>query len=135
MNVYEQIAEEVEKGDYNPLEAYAQLKREEAILKSCIARVIEAAVEEAEKYPEKKFEAYGYAFERREGRKMYDFKHIPAWIAAKGEIKAIEDRAKAALAASDKGSAYRDHRRRGGAPAEGDLHQVLTFSQMKPIER
>jgi hypothetical protein len=102
MNVFEQIAEEVEKGEYNPLAAYAQLKRDEANLKSCIARVIEAAVEEAEKYPEKKFEAYGYAFERREGRKMYDFKHIPAWIAAKGEIKAIEDRAKAALAASIK---------------------------------
>lgn len=102
MNLYEQIAEQVEQGEYNPLEAYAQLKREEAILKSCIARVIEAAVEEAEKYPEKKFEAYGYAFERREGRKMYDFKHIPAWIAAKGEVKAIEERAKAALAAREK---------------------------------
>ena len=102
MNVFEQIAEQVEKGEYNALEAYAQLKREEVILKSCIARVIDAAVEEAEKYPEKKFEAYGYAFERREGRKMYDFKHIPAWIAAKAVVKEIEDRAKAALAASEK---------------------------------
>lgn len=102
MNTYEEIAEQVEKGEFDPLKAYAHLKREEAILKSCIARVQEAAVEEAEKYEDKKFEAHGFQFERREGRKMYDFKHIPEWIEAKGALKTVEDKAKAALAARDR---------------------------------
>ncbi len=57
------------------------------------------SVEFFSKYDKKELESY--RIEKRQGRKIYDFKHIEAWNLAKKNITNIEKKAKAALELDD----------------------------------
>ena len=92
-----QFADTVQKvvdGEVDALEIYAQLKDFEKHFKDCLAVVQEDAIKDAERYGEKSFDHSGFKFELREGRRTYDFKHIPEWVDVKNKLKEIENDAK-----------------------------------------
>lgn len=83
-------------GDIDPLEAYAQAKYTLDSYTKLVDELKELAIEEAEKYP-KQFENFGFKFEKRAGRTIYDFKHLQQWQQAEATKKLIEEQSKAAL--------------------------------------
>lgn len=91
-----QSVQEVLDGNADPLEVWAALKDIEKHLEKCKAEVERAAMEEANKYPDKTFQYKGMTFTRIEGRANYKFDHLPMWVAMKEEMKSFEERAKAA---------------------------------------
>jgi undecaprenyl pyrophosphate synthase len=87
-------------GNASCLEVYALIKEFEKDITSFLDLAKEQvnllAWEEAEKYPEKSFTAYGYKFEKREGRKIYKYDHISMWASTHERLKEIEGLAKSA---------------------------------------
>lgn len=69
----------VEDGDKDPLLVLAEIRQALSLLKEAEGQVLDSALEEAEKYPEKKFEAFGFTFEKRAGRRNYSYKHDDVW--------------------------------------------------------
>jgi len=99
INIERMFADTVQKvvdGELDALEVYAKMKQFNNHLQDCIKAVQEEAIREAERYGEKSFEHKGMSFEFREGRRTYDFKHIPEWVEEKNKLKEIEKRAKTA---------------------------------------
>lgn len=82
------------------LEVYALIKDFEkdieAFISSAKEQVQILALEEAESYGEKTFVAHGYKFERRAGRSIYSYNHIPQWTKINDRLKQIESLSKAA---------------------------------------
>lgn len=94
-------------GDINPLEAYAQAKHLLDQYTKLVDDLKEYAQDEAEKYP-KQFEDFGFKFEKRSGRTMYDFKHIDKWKDLTKNVKDFEDVCKQALKAMEQGGTIID---------------------------
>lgn len=102
MTIYDYIAgmtQGVINGEKDPLIAMAELKSMAAIIKKAMTEVEPIAIDEAMKY-EKTFDYKGFVFTRKEGRRMYSFKHIEAWKNAKEELTEIEEQAKKAASVS-----------------------------------
>ena len=98
INSIKQLTKEVINGDESALKVYATLKNYSKELEVCIESIKSQALEEAETY-EKNFTKDGFAFEKRNGSKRWDFKALPEWAEKKAELKAIEDKAKIAYSA------------------------------------
>jgi hypothetical protein len=98
-----QLVQDVLDGNESGLIALAALNEQAAIIKNCIDQVKPVALDEAAQYAEKTFNFKDLQIEKRAGGRMYSFKHLEAWNLAKAEVKAIEDRAKVALKASESG--------------------------------
>jgi hypothetical protein len=94
-------------GDINPLEAYAQAKHILDGYTKLVEDLKEYAQDEAEKYP-KQFEDFGFKFEKRSGRTLYDFKHLIQWQQADNNKKLVEQQSKAALEAMRLGNTIID---------------------------
>jgi hypothetical protein len=87
--------QEVLDGNFDPLDAYAQLKSLDKYLKECL-NVIEPDVQaEAQKYNEKTFKHKDFTFTKTEGRAIYDFKNVDQWTKTKEKLSEIEELAKA----------------------------------------
>lgn len=99
----QQLVQDVLDGNESGLVALAVLKEEQQIIKDCIAQIESVAAEEAAQYTEKTFQFKDLMVEKRAGGRMYNFKNIPEWNKAKAEVKAIEERAKAAFSSYEKG--------------------------------
>lgn len=69
---------QIDEGDGDPLLIYAELKRAKDLIDSAIKQVEADALEEAEKY-EQSFEYKGISFERRDGRRNYDYSRDGKW--------------------------------------------------------
>ncbi len=102
MNVA-QLVQDVIDGNESPLKAYAIIKEKIKHYSNCLKEIEGAAIQEAEKYEDKKFEASGYVFEFREGRATYNYKYIPEWVKLNAQLKEIEEKAKAAARNYGKG--------------------------------
>ena len=98
---FKQLTQDVIDGNESPFRAFGELSAFMEEVKESLEIVKEAAVAEAEK-EDKQFFADGFYFEKRNGRRMYDFKHIPEWTAEKEKLSSIEKRYKALLDAYDK---------------------------------
>jgi hypothetical protein len=94
MNI-NRILQEVADGNSNPLEAYIQFKKLEKELENAIKAVQADAINEAAKYPEKSFKAFGAVIEKRNAPSKWTYDHISAWISAKENLKRIETLAQA----------------------------------------
>ncbi len=94
-----ELSIQVEKGEADPLKAYAHAKSLAAANAHAFKIIEQAAIEEAEKY-EKSFEYHGIKFEKRNGSKRYSQSHVKEWQEKSLELKAIEGRLKAAYNAS-----------------------------------
>ncbi len=97
-----QLVQDVLNGDESALIAFAILKEEKIQVENCIKKIEDEAREEAAKFGEKTFQHKNYSFEIRNGGKMFNFKGIKSWQIAKGELTAIEEKAKISYAASEK---------------------------------
>lgn len=94
-------------GDAKALNHYAEVKEYFEDIKNLFDAVKEIAEEEAESY-EKNFSINGNDFEKRNGRKVWNFKNISEWQIAKDNLKEIEDKYKIAFSAYQKGKSIID---------------------------
>lgn len=108
INYLADLVESVENGNSDSIVTLAKLNNVEKVLKECKAAVYACAREEAENYPEKTFNYKGVKVEKRTGRKVYNFKHIPEWVEATKAVKDKESRYKAAYDAYQKGVTMSD---------------------------
>lgn len=89
-----QLAEDVQNGNSNALEQYIVLKRLENDFKSVMAIVRDLAIDEADKYGEKTFEAFGAEITKKSDPGRWNYKEIPQWADKKEQLKDIEELAK-----------------------------------------
>ena len=94
---------EVENGNENPLLLYAEIKQLKELYTTAEKQVVDIALDEAEKYPEKSFELDGYVFEKRNGATRYSYKNIPEWQTYNEALKNCEARHKQAFISRQKG--------------------------------
>lgn len=88
--MFKELSEGVLNGDLNALSVYIDLKRFEKDLAEAIKEVQGFAIQEAEKYPEKSFEAFGASVEKKNGTSRWDYSNIREWNLAKERLKQIE---------------------------------------------
>lgn len=75
----ESILFDIEAGRGDPLLAYAEISKAKALLDEALKQVKGEALLEAEKYGEKTFEYNGITFERRAGRRSYNYSQDDVW--------------------------------------------------------
>jgi len=93
---FSRIAEEVQKENVDPFDALIEMKSLEREFKKAMAVVKGAALEQSQHYG-KQFTHAGFYFERRDGRAIYNFDHIPAIQNVKNELRFLQEQSKAAL--------------------------------------
>jgi hypothetical protein len=93
--MYNELATKVVNGDVNPLKAYIELKNAQAELEAALKTVQPLAIDEADKYKEKSFKAFGAIIEKRNAPSTWDFSQVAAYQQAKQRLKYIEDVSKA----------------------------------------
>ena len=94
---------EVEEGNINALEVYANFKRSKDLIDEAIKQVEPSAQREAELYSEKSFTQSGFIFEKRNGATRYSFNHIPEIVELKQQLKFAESKYKHAFLSQQKG--------------------------------
>lgn len=95
------IAERVDNGNLSPIEAQRELNKLEAIVKETKAIIFPALENEVSLYS--KDQLKDMEVEVRNGRKNWDFKHIPEWKTEKDKLTAIETKYKSVYEATQKG--------------------------------
>lgn len=79
METYTQIASKVVNGEVDALKTYIELKRADKELKSALATVQGLAIDEAEKYSEKTFDAFGAEVGLKNSAGRWNFKDLDWW--------------------------------------------------------
>ena len=90
MNDYKQLSQAVVEGEFNPLEALVILRKHLADLEEAIEVVKPLAIDEASKYGQKSFSAFGANVELRNGPGQWKYQGS-AYNEAKARLKYIED--------------------------------------------
>ena len=83
-------------GEINALEAFVYLKWIEQIADKAKAQIIDLSLEEAEKYPEKKFKEFGCEIQVKSAAGRYDFSEIKEIEDKENELKALKEKHKQA---------------------------------------
>ena len=81
----------VEDGNFNSLEAYANLDMLEKFIKECKNQIFDSALEEHGKHGEKTFSAFGYQFTSKNGSVKYDYDGHEELAKKEAEVKRIKD--------------------------------------------
>jgi predicted transcriptional regulator len=94
-------AMDVAEGVADPMDVYAELSRTEKLTNALKDAVKAEAIERAKEHgaDKEKVSYHGHTFQFRQGRSIYNYKHIAPWKAAEAEKKRIEELAKAAAKA------------------------------------
>lgn len=95
-------------GEANALEVYIKLKKLETVIKGAISDIKDAAKDEAAKYGEKNFEAFGAIIEVKNGRIRYKYDHIAEITNATANLKLLQERAQTAYKMKEKGIEFVD---------------------------
>ena len=90
----EQVTAQVEDGNINPLRAYGLLVALEKVISEAKKSILELAIKEAEKYPEKEIGAYGAKFQIKEAGVKYDYSQDGEWQSYQDQIEEIRARQK-----------------------------------------
>lgn len=98
-----QLLTEVEEGNTQALQTYANFKRAKDLFDQASKQIEPLAMDEASNYAEKTFSEAGFTFEKRNGSTRYSFNHIPEVVKLKEQIKEIETKSKQAFIAQQKG--------------------------------
>lgn len=85
----EQVTAQVAEGNINPLRAYGLLSALEKVVSEAKKSIVELAITEAEKYPEKEIGVYGAKFQVKEAGVKYDYSSDPQWRDLQNEIDII----------------------------------------------
>lgn len=101
---FAEIAQKVEDGEVNALKEYIELKRLSNSLSDALTVIQPLAIDEADKYKEKSFKAFGAIVEKKNAAGSWDYTGVAAWNAAKERLKWVEKMAQTGGAAdSDSG--------------------------------
>ncbi len=95
MNLHK-INEQVINGEINALEAFIQLKKMVDVATKIMTEIKRDAVDEADKYQGKTFEAFGAKIEKRNGGGTWNYKHLDTWCKINDQKKVMEDLHKSA---------------------------------------
>ena len=101
-----EIIQQVEAGEINPLNAYIEIYRLEKQIKAAKEIIQQKAIDEAAKYPEKTFQFMGFEIQKKSGAGRWKFDHLTDWQAKANEIKEIEEKHKQAFKMWEKGDTY-----------------------------
>ena len=100
----EQLKEQIETGQTDPLQVYLQLKQKQDFYKQLLDSIDEYVQKVIQTYATaKEIEMFGIKFKVNVGRKTFDFKHIPSWNTKKIELEGIEKLLKANYESYEKG--------------------------------
>lgn len=94
--VVNNVADAVNNGDVNPLEAAISLKKLELIVKAAKNRIADAVIEESSKY-DKSFVYADAEITSKNSAGRYDYSEIPEVVAMELQLKALKDKHKTAL--------------------------------------
>ena len=94
--VVNNVADAVNSGDVNPLEAAVSLKKLELIVKAAKNRIEDAVIEESSKY-QKSFTYADAEITSKSSAGRYDYSEIPEVVAMELKLKALKDKHKTAL--------------------------------------
>lgn len=86
-----EIATSVEDGEINALEGFIVLKAISTTVTDTMAKIKTEAVQEADKYGDKTFQAFGAQIEKRSGGGVWSYKHLEGWNELNDQKKAVED--------------------------------------------
>ena len=85
------LVQDVQDGNENPLRAWAVITEIEKYIEQCKEATKVFVAEEANKYPEMRFEANGFVVEKRNGRAVWDFKNCKSWVEKNKILKDHEE--------------------------------------------
>ena len=92
-----------EDGYLNQLQAYIEAKKALEVLTNFVKTIQDQAFDEATKYGEKSFGAFGAKIEIRATAGQWKYDHLPEVISQKNKLKELEERAKEAFKLKQKG--------------------------------
>lgn len=98
----EKLATEVISGEVDALKAYGIAKEYFKKATDALKAIEAEALDEAETY-EKNFVLDGFKFEKRNGARRFDFKHLTEWADKKQELSEIESKYKGAYQSFERG--------------------------------
>jgi len=96
---FAELAEKAQAGEINVLKNFIELKRLKDSLEGALSIIQPLAIDEAGKYPEKSFKAFGAIIEKRSGPSTWDYSQVAAYQAAKERLKWVEKMAQTGGAA------------------------------------
>ena len=85
-----QITDQVADGNINPLRAYGLLTALEKVVGEAKKNMLDLALMEADKYPEKVKDVYGAQFTIKEAGVKYDFSDSAEWNALQLQIEQLK---------------------------------------------
>ena len=121
----------VEEGNKSALEVLVNLKRLEKELAAAKKQIEDAAYHELLDYPKSKAEAYGAVLELRSTAGRWSFDQVDGYLAVKAQLKQVEDAAKEAYKASQKGQILYDQDGVEITPAEFTPGKDAIFISLK----
>lgn len=92
---------QVLEGSEPALKSYIELKKLEKTVTEAIKQVQDLALDEADKYGQKSFSAFGAKVELKSGASRWDFSNVHHVLSAKETLKKFEELAKIAATSSD----------------------------------
>lgn len=100
----QEISKGVSEGNLDPLKTYIDLKKFEGWFKEVMKLVQDKAIDEARKYDQKTFKAFGAEVQLKSNPGTWDYKHSELWNFKKNDLKAFEEQMQSAFHAQKKGN-------------------------------
>ena len=105
---YLKLVEDVEDGNESPYKAHAILKELQDDIKQCLDQIKPILQDHANQHAENSFETQGFQIEKRNGKRIYNFKKVEEWnVYNKAKIE-CEARLKLAYKAFESGANLAD---------------------------
>ena len=89
------LANQVVEGELNPLKVYIQLKQIESELEEAMKIVQPLAIDEADKYTGKSFQAFGAMIEKKNGASRWDYSNVSTFNYYKSKLEYVQKIAQA----------------------------------------
>ena len=118
------VVSKIEAEEVDALGVYFELSELEKELGKAREQIFPHVLNEINKYDKKELAEMNIQYS--EGRRSFDFKHIPQWQSKKEELSKVEDLAKKALDAAKDGMQIFD-------PATGEVIEPANVNMSKPI--
>lgn len=104
----EETMKGVQTGELDPLKEYIQLKAFEKRFKEVLSAVQDKAIDEARKYEQKSFKAFGAEIQMKANAGTWDYKTNPVWQTKKSELDEWQNQMQSAYYAKIKGNTIVD---------------------------
>ena len=105
---YIKLVECVENGEESPYKAHAILRELQDDIKQCLDQIKPILQDHANQHAETSFETQGFKIEKRNGKRIYNFKKVEEWKHYDKSKKDCEERLKLAYKAFENGANLAD---------------------------